>query len=150
MARGKEIPEAVRNQIIGMRKAGYTFVAIGAEYEMNENTARKIYDRWVESRTCENAPRPGAPKLLTNGDIRQIKRYICHDREARRQPLGDIIVDLNLPVSKRTLERTIKNDIGLGHRIERKTPWLSPKQKAARLAFAKEHLNWGFDEWIRV
>jgi hypothetical protein len=39
MARGKDVPEAIRNQIIGMWKAGCTFVAIGAEYNMNENTA---------------------------------------------------------------------------------------------------------------
>jgi hypothetical protein len=104
----------------------------------------------VERGTCENAPRTGAPKVLTDGDIRQIKRHIRHDREARRQPLGDIILDLNLPVSERTLKRTIINDIGMGHRIERKTPWLSPKQKSARLAFAKEHLHWGFEGWTRV
>ena len=137
MARGKDVSEAIRNQIVGMRKAGKTFVAIGIEYDMNENTARQIYNRWVERGDCENAPRPGAPKLLTEGDIRQIKRHIRRDREARRQPLGDIIFDLNLPVSERTLERAIKFEIGMGHRIERKTPWLSPKQKIARLKFAK-------------
>lgn len=104
----------------------------------------------MESGTCENAPRPGAPKLLTNGDIRQIKRHICHYWEAHRQPLGDIIVDLNLPVSEWTLESTIINNIGLGYRIEQKTPQLSLKQKAVQLAFAKEYLNWGFKEWIHV
>ena len=141
MARGKDIPEAIRNQIVGMRKAGCTFVAIGVEYNISENTVRQIYNRWVEREDCGNAPRPGAPKLLTEGDIRQIKRHICHNRETRRQPLEDIIFDLNLPVSERTLERAIKTDIGMGHRIERKTPWLSPKQKAARLAFAKKYLH---------
>ena len=131
MARGKDIPETIRNQIVGMRKAGKTFMAIGVEYNMNENTARQIYNRWTERGDCENAPRPGAPKLLTDGDIRQIKHHIHHDREACRQSLEDIIFDLNLPVSDRTLKRAIKFDIGLGHRIERKTPWLSFRQKAA-------------------
>ena len=100
----------------------------------------------MERGTCENALRTGVPKVLTDGDIRQIKRHIRHDREARRPPLGDIILDLNIPVSERTLKRTIINDIGMGHRIERKTPWFSPKQKSARSTFAKEHLHWGFEE----
>jgi hypothetical protein len=68
----------------------------------------------------------------------------------RRQPLQEIIIDLNLEVSERTLKRVITIDIGLGHRIERKTPWLSKQQKAARLKFAKEHLDWGDEEWQRV
>jgi hypothetical protein len=38
----------------------------------------------------------------------------------------------------------------MGHRIERKTPWLSKAQKAARVKFAKEHISWDLEEWRRV
>ena len=42
------------------------------------------------------------------------------------------------------------NVIGLGHRIERKKPHLTLKQKEARLKFAKKYITWSNEEWERV
>ena len=64
--------------------------------------------------------------------------------------MADIIFDLNLPVSESTLKRALVYDLGMGHRIERKTPWLSKAQKAARLKFAREHISWDLEEWRGV
>jgi len=55
--------------------------------------------------------------------------------------LQEIIDDLTLNISTFTLKRAIVNDLGIGKRIQRKTPWLSCVQKAKRLAFAKEHIT---------
>ena len=63
--------------------------------------------------------------------------------------MNEIIANLNLPASKNTIRSTLYN-IGIGHRIERKRPYLSTKQKAARLAFAKKYINWTAEEWRRV
>ena len=104
----------------------------------------------METDDCSSAPRSGAPKKLTERDLTHIERHLRHDRGQRRQPLGEVIFDLNLPVCTKTLYKSIVNDIGLGRRIERKTPWLSKAQKAARLAFAEEHLSWELKEWRRV
>lgn len=150
MTRGKEIPESIRNQIIGMRRMGGTFTFIGETLGVKPDTAQRIYKRWEETGDCASAPRSGAPKKLTDIDLRHLKRHIRHDRETRRQPLGEIILDLNLPISEITLKRTLKNELGMGHRIQRKTPWLSKQQKATRLKFAQEHLSWDMDEWERV
>ena len=122
MAMRKEVPEAIGNQIVGMRLNGATYVKIEEVLHVKPNTARKIYQRWNETGSCENALRTGALKKLTKDTVEQIKTYICQDREHRRKPLAEMIIDLNLPVSERTLKRTIINDIGLNHRIERKTP----------------------------
>jgi transposase len=150
MPRGAEIPEAIRNQIVGMRRVGSTFATIGDILDVDPNTASKVFKRWEETGDCASAPRSGAPKKLTATDLRHVRRHIQHDRQARRQPLTEMITDLNLSISKWTLERAIKNDLGMGHRIERKAPWLSPAQKAKRLAFAKEHILWTEEEWSRV
>jgi len=64
--------------------------------------------------------------------------------------LQEIIDDLTLNISTFTLKRAIVNDLGMGKRIQRKTPWLSSVQKAKRLAFAKEHITWAEEEWSRV
>jgi len=149
MTRGNEISEAVRNQIVGMRRAGMTFEAIGEEFNLNKDTVFRIYKRWEERGDCENAPRAGRPKILDKNDVRRIKAHIITNRETRRQPLGEIINEVNLPVSEKTLHSTIVDSIGLNRRVERKRCFLSPKQMAARLAFAKAHIHWTLEDWRR-
>ena len=105
-----------------MRLANAPFPQIAATLNVKQNTAQKIYYRWQESGDCSSASRSGAPKKLTERDITHIERHIRHDRGQRRQSLGEIIYDLNLPVSESTLKRTLIYDLGMGHRIERKTP----------------------------
>ena len=41
-------------------------------------------------------------------------------------------------------------EMGLGHRIERKRPWLSDKQKADGLKFAQDHIHWTKKDWRYV
>jgi len=150
MPRGVEVPDAIRNQIIGMRKAGSTFVKIGQEFELSEDTVRKIWNRWEESGTTENAQRPGRPPLLDKHDIRRLKSYMMSNKETRREPLSEIAVNCNLEVCTKTLKKVIDENIGLGRRIARKKCFLTKKQKEARLAFAKEHVNWTLEDWKRV
>ena len=150
MSRGGEIPESLRNQVVGMRLVNAKFPQIAATLNINLNTVKKIYYRYEETGDCASAPRSGAPKKLTQRDLVHIERHVRHDREQRRQPLREIILDLNLPVSESTLRRALIHDLGMKYRIERKTPWLSKTQKAARLKFAKEHISWGLKEWRRV
>ena len=150
MTRGKDVPECIRNQVVGMRKAGKKFTEIGAELNIKKDTARQIWNRYQERGNCENIPRPGQPKALSESDLRQLKRHLRQDRDTRRQPLAEIIVDLNLSVCPKTVRTAIVDNIGMGHRIARKTPWLSKEQKSARLKFAKKYIHWTQDEWRRV
>src|SRR5579862_5676458 len=133
MPRGPEVPESIRNQIVGMRRMGGQFTSIGTLLDVKANTAQKIFQRWEETGDCSSAPRSDAPKKLTETDLRHIKRHIQHDRDTRRQLLQEIINDLNLEVSTFTLKRAIVNNLSMGQRIQRKTSWLSSTQKAKRL-----------------
>ena len=150
MTRGNDVPEAIRNQIVGMRKAGKKFPEIATQLNIKKDTARKIWNRYLERNDCENAPRSGRPKAMSEGDIRLLKRHLQHDRDTRRQPLAEVIVDLNLSVCPKVLRTVIVEDIGMGHRIQRKRPWLSKEQKAARLRFAKKYIHLTLEEWRRI
>jgi len=96
-----------------------------------------------------SAPWSDKLKKLNQWDHRHLKRYIKSNRVCRREPLADISAHLNLNVSARTIHRELK-DLGMRHRIQRERPWLSPKQKAARLKFALNHIHWSDEEWERV
>ena len=150
MPRGEEVSEAIRNQIVGMRRCDKSFVWIGEQFNMSEDMARKIYNRWEATGSCENASRSGRPTILNKHDVRRLKSYITTNRETRREPLTELIQNCNLPVSTKTLSRTMKDYIGLGRRIERKRCFLTVQQKKNRLVFAKKHIHWTLEDWRRI
>jgi transposase len=150
MARGSELLDTTKAQIISLKDAGLSYAAIARQLCVHAETARQVYLRWEEYRCISSRPRSGRPKAFDKHDLRRLKVHITRNRETRRQALGEIIVDQNLPVSTKTLGRYITKDLGLHRCIERRKPFLTEKQKAARLAFAKAHIHWGPEEWHRV
>ncbi len=79
MSREKDMSNALRNQVVGMRKAGASYPKIEEELDVQADTARQIYKRYLERGDVENAPRSGAPQKLTDMDLRHINRHIRHD-----------------------------------------------------------------------
>lgn len=133
-----------------LKQKGDSWESIGSFLGIHPQTVKKVYERWEKTGCFSSAPRAGRPKSLDERDVRHLARHITSSRDTRRQALGEIKNALNLTVSSKTLHKVITKDIGLGHRIERKKPWLRPEQKVARLKFAKEHINWTEEEWKRV
>jgi transposase len=148
-ARGPEVSPGTRREIIGLRKGGMKYPAIEEELGVKADTCRKIMNRRDNGHQSNSAPRSGRPKKLDDRDRRHLEYYITKNRWQRREPLADISATLNLNVHPDTL-RTVLTEMGLGHRIERKRPYLSAQQKNKRLEFAKTHIHWGNEEWRRV
>jgi len=150
MPKGPELTTIERSKIIALRDAGLTFSRIGEEVGRSSDTCQKTYLRYSQSENYNSAQRSGHPKILNEHDARHIKRHICHDKTTRRQPLGEININLNLNICNDTLKNFITTEIGLKHRIARKCPHLSSEQKKKRLQFAKTYLRWGLEEWRRM
>ena len=150
MSHGPELPETLRAQIVILKRRGDSWKDIGALLGVHPETVRMTFLRWETSGCFSSSPRVGRPKSLTERDVRHIAKHITTNRDTRRQALGDITNVLNLSVCPKTLRKTITEDIGLAHRIERKKPWLSPQQKTDRLKFALEHIHWTEEDWLRV
>jgi len=142
MSHGSELPDTLRAQVVVLHQRGDSYAEIEQFLGLSQRTARTVYLKWDESRCFSSSPRSGRPKSLDERAVRHIARHITSSRDTRRQALGDITNSLHLLVCPKTLRKTITDDIGLGHRIERKKPWLSPEQKAKRLRFALEHIHW--------
>lgn len=147
--RGDEVPVGLKGVVIGMRKAEKSYPEIEEDTGVKADTARAIYNRFNNTINFTSAPRSGRPKKLSNRDRLEVKRYIQKDRGTRREPLKDISNKLKLNVHPNTL-RTAIQEMGMGHRIARKKPYLSLQQKAARLQFAKDYIHWTWEDWWRV
>ena len=62
----RELSEFQRGQIIGLRRAGWSFRAIALEVGCGKTTAKDVYQRWTENRTIRPKKRSGRPrKTLT-------------------------------------------------------------------------------------
>ncbi|XP_069971417.1 uncharacterized protein [Penaeus vannamei] len=53
-------------------------------------------------------------------------------------------------VSVKTIYRRLKNDLKFSHRIARKKPIVTLKQRQNGVAFCKKYLLWDKDKWKRV
>ena len=147
--RGPELTPGKRREAIAMHRDGKSFAAIGRELEVNADTVRKIWNRYEEHGNTKSAPRSGRPTKLDNRDRRHLKRYVKKNWSNRHEPLRDITNTLNLDVHPDTLRKEIQA-FGLNHRKQCRRPYLSPKQKEARLKFAEEHIHWTIEDWRRV
>ena len=145
----RQLTVAERAEIIGMRKCGATFVAIGLNLQLKRNTVQKVWHYYEKTGLVSPPPRPGRPPIFTDRDRRQLKRYVRANRVNRRQALSDITATLNFDVSDWTLRNELRK-VHLNHRVARKKPWLCPAQKLARLEFAHEYEDWDFEEWTRA
>jgi len=147
MSHGPELPDTLRAQIVILHQTGDSYAEIEQFLGVPHKTARL---KWEKDGCFSSSPRSSRPKSLHERAVRHIARHITSSRDTRRQALGDITNQLHLSVCPKTLRKTITDDIGLGYKIERKKPWLSPDQKANRLRFALEHIHWTEEAWMRV
>lgn len=147
--RGVELSPGTRREIIGMHKGGMSFPAIEKETGVKVKTAEKIWARRNNGYKGKSAPRSGRPPKLDGNTRQNVLNYVLKNRNTRRQPLCDISNILQLNAHPNTIHKALV-EMGLGRRIERKRPWLSPEQKEARLKFAREHIHWTKEDWRYV
>ena len=70
MTRGKDISEDIRNQIVGMRRVGRTFEAIGGEFDLNKDTySRQNLQAMGGARELRERP-----KIRTTNNTEQTRR----------------------------------------------------------------------------
>ena len=83
---------------------------------------------------------------LTEQGRRELERILTQDRHI---PLAFIIEKMSEKVCACTLRKEIKC-IGFGNHVATKKPFLTDKQKADRLAFAKKYQAWSLLDWMNV
>lgn len=133
-------------RIVGMHEAGVKGVQIASQLNHPTTTIYTVIKNSRRRGTVESPKSPGAPKKLSERDVRILTRTLTQDR---RQPLADIAASCALKVSGSTI-RTALHEAGFYSRVAAKKPFLSDRHIAGRLAFAKAHRSWTVDDWKRV
>ena len=146
MAHSKYLTTSEQSIIVVMRKVGCSLNKILAEFGRPKSTISKVIKRFSEHGEVKIAKKSKRPKKLNKCS----RRVLVHEMKRNyRGPLSTLAENLPIPVSIRTLCKELHN-LGMNNCIAVKKPFLSPKYKENRLAFAKRHLHWTFHNESQV
>jgi transposase len=128
-----------RVSMVTLKKAGQSYGEIAATFHTTKSTVHQIVKRFENSGNFTPKPRSGAPKKLSDADIRYLNIQVKKDRSVPLYDLQKRISDYGVSVCARTIARAMKET--WGHKWRRKKRILLTKKSASkRLRFAREWL----------
>ena len=145
MAKNKYSTE-FKNKIIKLFNAGESQQSIAVRFNINKSVISRMISRYRTCGRTETFHRGGRPKQTTNRDDKAIVRLIKKDPFISAK---DIKAQINLNIGIRTIQRRATESGLLCYRTAKK-PFISSKNRLARLEFAREHLNWTISKWKSV
>jgi transposase len=116
--------------------AGWSCRAAASKLGIPKSTAHAWLRQEDERRTGKY--RPGRPRAITPEQINAIEKWFPGYYQHRAASLDEIIQVFNLNCHPATLHREL-DKIGIYLHILETKPWVSEKNKAKRLEFAKKY-----------
>lgn len=135
-----------RAAIITLDKVGWLHKDIAQELHCDEHAVTRWVRRWEETRSLEDADRTGRPRCTTDGTDQDIGLYSWEHHKALPH---DIVRELELPVSARTVRRRLC-EIDLHTFVRRREHVLTEEDLRRRISFAEGYSRWTEDDWSRV
>ncbi|XP_034066668.1 guanine nucleotide-binding protein G(I)/G(S)/G(O) subunit gamma-10 isoform X1 [Gymnodraco acuticeps] len=144
MPRTKELSEDLRLRIVDLHKAGKGYKSISESLDVHQSTVRQIVYKWRKFSTVATLPRSGRPVKMTARAQRRMLNEVKKNPRVSARDLKTSLAHANISVDESTIRKTL-NKNGVHGRTPRRTPrrkpLLSRNNIAARLKFAKEHLD---------
>ena len=136
-----EISVSVRDRVIFLRQNGQSYREIGKTLNLSFRTVQYIVKKYEKTKSTDNQPRTGRPKVLTNRE----RRYII--KKATKYPFTSaqaLCNDVASTSGKSVCPQTIRNVLHSAEifgRAARKKPFINNVNREKRLKFAKTHIN---------
>lgn len=143
---GTKYCTTVKNNIIKHYKEGISEKDICQKFSMPKSSVNYIINKYKKTKTVETIHRGGRPKCTTAMEDARIVREFKKDPYTSASRVVD---SLNLKLSVRTVQRRAVS-AGLKSYRAAKKPFISQKNRKARLKFAREHLDWTVGQWNTV
>jgi hypothetical protein len=127
-----------------------TFRELGKKYLLTPAGAMKIVKKFQQDSMVVNRKRPGRKSKFTSRECNMIRKQVKKDGFVTRRELqSDFKSQFNKDISFRTISRELHKD-GLKGRIAKQKPYISEKNRKARLNFANEHINKPIEFWHKI
>lgn len=150
MGKGRELTVAEKQVIIRLHERGTGPKKISDITKFNENTVKTIIGKWKRTGAVTNMPRIGRPRITTDRvDRKIVKTAILNRGISKRNLTLQTNNECETHISISTVRRRLHENNLKGRRARRK-PWLSKKNIARRLKWAKLHSGWTSVEWSKV
>lgn len=148
--KGKELSDDMKKIIVQLHKSGLGYKKISGRLQISVNTVAKIVQKFKNTGGVKVKPRQGRPLLLTERDVRHIRKCVTKERSRSASSIAqEVSLVSGKTVSAQTIRRNL-NAIGHHGRIPRKKPLLNAKHKANRLSFAKTYKDKEGNFWSKV
>jgi len=147
MARTRTVYDSPKkNRFIGVIESGMHVREAGRKYGITKSSADRIWRKYLEMGTTHTHPRSGRPRKVTQ----HVKRVLVREsKKNRRLPLRELGKRVEPAISASTVRRALAEE-GIHRRKARKVPFLTPKQKRARLLWAKKYVKLLIEDWKHV
>jgi transposase len=150
MARGKYVNPTERGQVKILRREGLSFSQIAGRLSLSKTAVIQAMKHVETYNTTADKKRVKYKRKTKPHLDRVIHRISEADRH---KTAVDIHTEMsNHPdfnISVRTVQRRL-GEYGLQGRVARKKPYISPKNRLARLEFARRHIHWTPEQWNKV
>lgn len=143
---GKKHSTEFKNLIINNYKSGLTHKDICEKFNLPKSTVTFILNKFRRSENLETLHCGGRPRHTTLKEDTRISREL---KKYPEKSAVSIVKALNLKVSARTVQRRAC-EAGLKSYRAAKKPFISNKNRKARLKFAADHLDWSVQKWKTV
>ena len=145
MPKGKELTDIQKGEILVLEHH-FSHAKIGVELGIPQQTVTDFIDRSQTRESIENLPRSGRPRKTS----KTADRWLVRNAESEtRVPFKELKSNLNIDISKRTIQRRLR-EAGIWKWRAVKRPQLNKKRAKMRLDWAKAHEHWTVDDWQKV
>lgn len=135
-----------KNRLVGAIKAGMSITEAARLTGIPCQTASDIWHKYIKTGTTHNRPRSGRPHKVTDHMKALVVRRAVKERRVTFAEIGN---QVDPKISEGTV-RSILKERGYGRRIARQVPFLTKKQKKARMHWAQKYKSFTSQDWQEV
>lgn len=147
MGKGIAVSKDLRSRILRAFQDGEKQAAIARRFSLIPSTVSRIISYFNERDHLDTITKSGRPRKTHVRTDRLIKRISENDPWKSGPQIKAEVPDIN--ISCRTIQRRLV-EAKLYSRRPAKKPLISARNKAARLAFARRHIDWTAADWKKV
>ena len=142
----KQLSDMDKGSILAYVDEGRTVRYIAGKIGWGKTAVAKFIKKYRETGEAHRKKGSGRPRKTSKRTDRAIVRMMLPNR---RISTREIIQDLGLDVTQRTVRRRL-NDKGYKGIFERKKNFVNLKNRRKRVAWAKSHKDWTYQDWLKV
>ncbi|CAD6189707.1 unnamed protein product [Caenorhabditis auriculariae] len=146
----KNLTDNDKRAIVVGRQNGLTMMTLAGMFGVTEAGISQFLKRQKAQDGSTNSQRTGRPRVTDrNGDRNILKTSRTNPRLTAPAIRREVFLNSPSPPSVSTVKRRL-NAAGIMGRRPVKKPLISEKNRAARVKWAKEHLNWTRQDWNKI